>query len=198
MEDVVVERRKRSGDEGGDSASKRRREEADVDDDILAWLSIDDETSTTSTSNTDPQLMELLAAAAEKEEGDSCPSGAAAAAKVRFMENPYASAFIFQTTPSSYVTINGNEESCGSSFSDWSSSVMASVDTGGAVFGFGFGSQTKAAGIGFEEVEQWLDGGVAAEMGGAWGSSEEGLLDWDEDDSLARVLGEIFSEQSVA
>ena len=32
---------------------------------------------------------------------------------------------------SSFVTINGNEESCGPSFSDSGSSVMASIDTGG-------------------------------------------------------------------
>ncbi|XP_057500290.1 uncharacterized protein LOC130784433 [Actinidia eriantha] len=52
--------------------------------------------------------------------------------KVRFIEYPYSSPLIFQSSPSSsYVTINGNEESCGSSFSDGESSVMASIDTGG-------------------------------------------------------------------
>ncbi|KAL7095960.1 hypothetical protein ACP275_10G055300 [Erythranthe tilingii] len=51
--------------------------------------------------------------------------------KVRFIDDPYSSLMIFQSS-SAYVTINGNEESCGSSFSDSDSSVMASVDVGGA------------------------------------------------------------------
>ncbi|CAI9100584.1 OLC1v1037713C1 [Oldenlandia corymbosa var. corymbosa] len=49
---------------------------------------------------------------------------------VKFIDNPYSSLVIFQSS-SAYVTINGNEESCGSSFSDLDSSVMASVDMGG-------------------------------------------------------------------
>ena len=128
---------------------KRKRDEADldyvIDDDILAWLSGDDESNATVSD----QLMELLDATAAEE--DSSPSGAA---KVRFIENPYMSQLIFQTTPSSYVTINGNEESCGSSFSDWDSSVMASVDITGAVASMA--PQMMGPG-GFEEVELDLE-----------------------------------------
>lgn len=50
---------------------------------------------------------------------------------VMFIDNPYSASVVFQSS-SAYVTINGNEESCGSSFSDSDSSVMASVDLGGA------------------------------------------------------------------
>ncbi|PON48717.1 hypothetical protein TorRG33x02_319400 [Trema orientale] len=201
----VVETRKRPGDDdgAGDSAAamaKRQREVADLDvgelgDDIFAWLSVDDHGTGAPASD---QLVELLDAA---EEDHGCPSSGSAP-KVRFIENPYTSPLIFQTTPSSYVTINGNEESCGSSFSDWDSSVMASVDTSGAVFGFGFGHGygKDNTGISFEELEQWLNGGFEeAEVDGACGSSEDGLeLDWDDDDSLERFLVEISSEQSLA
>ncbi|XP_062091029.1 uncharacterized protein LOC133797213 [Humulus lupulus] len=181
------------------ATEKRKRDEADldyvIDDDILAWLSGEDESS----SRVSDQLMELLDATAAEEE--SSPSGAA---KVRFIENPYMSQLIFQTTPSSYVTINGNEESCGSSFSDWDSSVMASVDTTGVVGTMT--SQMMGPAGSFEEVEldldsslnRWLDDEFeAAEMDGAWGSSEDGLIDCD-GDPLARFLSEIFSEKSLA
>ncbi|XP_061361680.1 uncharacterized protein LOC133305468 [Gastrolobium bilobum] len=49
---------------------------------------------------------------------------------VTFIDNPYSSLLVFQSS-SSYITINGNEESCGSSFSDSGTSVMASVDMSG-------------------------------------------------------------------
>lgn len=65
--------------------------------------------------------------------------------KTRFVDDPYSSSTVFQTTPSSYVTINGNEESCGSSFSDWESSVMASVDVG---YRYGNGVTGCFAGVG--------------------------------------------------
>ncbi|KAK2358682.1 hypothetical protein QL285_095846 [Trifolium repens] len=48
-------------------------------------------------------------------------------AAVTFINDPYSSLLVFQFS-SSYVTINGNEESCGSSFSDFGTSLMASVD----------------------------------------------------------------------
>ncbi|KAK2412467.1 hypothetical protein QL285_047657 [Trifolium repens] len=48
-------------------------------------------------------------------------------AAVTFINDPYSSLLVFQSS-SSYVTINGNEESCGSSFSDFGTSLMASVD----------------------------------------------------------------------
>jgi hypothetical protein len=46
---------------------------------------------------------------------------------VKFINDPYSSLLVFQSS-SSYVTINGNEESCGSSFSDFGTSLMASID----------------------------------------------------------------------
>ncbi|CAK8564049.1 unnamed protein product [Lathyrus sativus] len=46
---------------------------------------------------------------------------------VTFINDPYSTLLVFQSS-SSYVTINGNEESCGSSFSDFGTSLMASVD----------------------------------------------------------------------
>uniref|UniRef100_A0A803MDG7 Uncharacterized protein n=1 Tax=Chenopodium quinoa TaxID=63459 RepID=A0A803MDG7_CHEQI len=58
--------------------------------------------------------------------------------KVRFVSYPYLPLSPFESS-SSYITINGNEETCGSSFSDADSSLMASVDTCGRVsdaFGF--------------------------------------------------------------
>lgn len=40
--------------------------------------------------------------------------------------------FLFPYSSSDFVTINGNEETCGPSFSDSASTVMASIDMGGA------------------------------------------------------------------
>ncbi|XVE97987.1 hypothetical protein REPUB_Repub03eG0066400 [Reevesia pubescens] len=106
--------------------------------------------------------------------------------KVRFSDNPYSSALIFQSS-SSYITINGNEESCGSSFSNSESSVMASVDMGGIL------SMNVKVESGLEGIREWLD----AEEGGAWGKSEEEargwMLDWGwewNEEQLARFLGE--------
>nr|GMD55792.1 Protein SON like [Ipomoea batatas] len=53
---------------------------------------------------------------------------------VKFIHDPYSPTVIFKS--SAYVTINGNEESCGSSFSDQESSVMASIDMGGVTGAF--------------------------------------------------------------
>ena len=187
--------------------AKKQREEADVDmgdDDVLEmWLSMEEEEEEKSPTTAGDQLTELLDATATAlalGEEESCPAGAG---KVRFIEDPYTSPSIFQTTPSSYVTINGNEESCGSSFSDWDSSVMASVDTSGAIFGFGSLSGSDNMGVSLEqteldlELEQWLSGKFEAERDGAWGSGEEGL-EWENDDSLAIFFADIFSEQSLA
>ncbi|KAM6583428.1 hypothetical protein CsatB_010430 [Cannabis sativa] len=179
---------------------KRKRVEADmdyvIDDDILAWLSGEDDYSSETMSD---QLMELLDATVTEE---SSPS------KVRFIENPYKPPGTFQTTPSSYVTINGNEESCGSSFSDRDSSVMVSVYTSGGFIGSqmtGFGSLEEVVGLDLESsMKRWLEDGLEAEMEGAWGSSDEGLMidcdgDGDGDgDSLAKFWTEIFSEKEVA
>ncbi|KAJ1400669.1 hypothetical protein SESBI_29360 [Sesbania bispinosa] len=54
-------------------------------------------------------------------------------AAVRFIDDPYSSLLVFQSS-SSYITINGNEETCGSSFSDSGTSLMASVDISGFRF----------------------------------------------------------------
>ncbi|PQQ16972.1 uncharacterized protein Pyn_02824 [Prunus yedoensis var. nudiflora] len=64
--------------------------------------------------------MKLLDAA---DNGVSCTTGA----KVRFINDPYS--------PSSYFTVNGNEESCGSSFSELESTWLmeeAKEESGGA------------------------------------------------------------------
>lgn len=60
------------------------------------------------------------------------------AAAVTFTDDPYSSLLVFQSS-TSYVTINGNEESCGSSFSDFGTSLMASVH----ISGFRFGTKAK-------------------------------------------------------
>ncbi|KAJ9167954.1 hypothetical protein P3X46_019541 [Hevea brasiliensis] len=117
----------------------------DLGEEIAAWLSMDDDTV--------DELMKFLDT---DPEGASTTCISANTTKVKFIENPYSSPLIFQSS-SSYITINGNEESCGSSFSDWESSVMASVDIGGIV------NAGKADGIdGFCE---WFQGG----KGSAWG-----------------------------
>lgn len=148
------------------SAKKMPRaaaEEAeDMDDDILAWISVEEETV--------GELMMLL---------DDAEKSRPMEEKVKFIDDPYSSAVIFQSS-SSYVTINGNEESCGSSFSESDSSMMASVDMNGA--------RIKLMEIDSETVEKWK----------MW--SEDGLkeeeasavldgISWDEDD-LARFIGD--------
>ncbi|KDP33834.1 hypothetical protein JCGZ_07405 [Jatropha curcas] len=117
----MEETRKRDGSDGDNTAVEKLLTPAvsdssgDLGDDIVAWLSMDDDTVN--------ELMKFL---------DTDPDGVTTSCtntKVKFIESPYSSPLIFQS--SSYITINGNEESCGSSFSDWESSVMASVDMGG-------------------------------------------------------------------
>ncbi|GAU34774.1 hypothetical protein TSUD_205780 [Trifolium subterraneum] len=56
-------------------------------------------------------------------------------AAVTFINDPYSSLLVFQSS-SSYITINGNEESCGSSFSDFGTSLMASIDVSSSSFSF--------------------------------------------------------------
>lgn len=135
-------------------------------DDILAWLSAEDDNDTVS------QLMELL-------DGED-DEDAAEKSSVRFVEDPYASPLVFQ---SSYVTINGNEESCGSSFSDSDSSVMVGI---GRLMGGGvaWGSSEGAARWSVEATQS---------QGSVDGSD---VFDWDESDDevLARFLGEDFEQ----
>ncbi|KAL6554970.1 hypothetical protein OROGR_006228 [Orobanche gracilis] len=89
------------------------REASQADDGVVAssWLFVDDETAM--------ELSKLL------DLSETAPP-----VKVRFADDPYSSPVIFQSS-AAYITINGNEESCGSSFSDSESSVMASIDVGG-------------------------------------------------------------------
>uniref|UniRef100_A0A5B7C520 Uncharacterized protein n=1 Tax=Davidia involucrata TaxID=16924 RepID=A0A5B7C520_DAVIN len=182
----MEENRKRPGyEETGEFAGKRPRTSATSDDtennegeDMMAWLSIDDETVS--------ELAKLL------ETEITSP------VKVKFIDNPYSSALIFQSSSSSYITINGNEESCGSSFSDSESSVMASID----MRGINTGHQQN----GVDAFSGWFP---AAE-GRAWSLNDEiargkveedeegcsvkginGSDCWDyDDDMLARFLGE--------
>ncbi|AED96818.1 unnamed protein product [Arabidopsis thaliana] len=89
--------------------------------------------------------------------------------RVRFIDDPYAMPVVVQSS-SGYITINVNEESCGPSFSDSDSSVMASVDASG-LFGccFEYGN----------------------EKGGAWSTNEVRASEYEwNDDMLARFLGE--------
>lgn len=160
------------------SEAKRTRHEeeveVEVEGDILAWLSEDEDTVS--------QLMELLDNAEKKSDNNTM-------AKVRFIDDMYSAPF-------SYVTINGNEESCGSSFSDLDSSVMASVDTRGLVgigsnaFGFGFKAEEHDGACGSSDV-------VAREGSVASGEEVVRAMDgcddfgWD-DQVLARFLGEDF------
>lgn len=158
--------RKRLGSNSEDESVKRQKKDYDSEsndrlgEDLSDWLLVDDDKMS--------ELMKLLDAEI------SSPS----TTKVRFIENPYTSSFVYGTTSSSYVTINGNEESCGSSFSDCESSVMASVDT----CGFGKGS-LEMLGIGFSAC-----GSV---YGGNEGMDGSDGLEWvdDGDDELARFLG---------
>ncbi|EEF48066.1 uncharacterized protein LOC8272549 [Ricinus communis] len=89
---------------------------------------------------------------------------------VKFIENPYSSPLVFQSC-SSYITINGNEETCGSSFSDWESSVMASVDMCG-----GFTKGGKMDCIDGFELSDWFRGGEGGACGfkGAEKAAREG------------------------
>ncbi|KAF5748477.1 hypothetical protein HS088_TW04G00431 [Tripterygium wilfordii] len=155
-------------------SEKESESNGEVGEDIMAWLSIDDETAS--------ELLKLL-------DADSETSGAAGTTRVRFIDNPYSRPLIFQSS-TSYVTINGNEESCGSSFSYSESSMMASVDARGINLSRHLLSgEGKAVGIG-SQVE---------DIGGEWEWNEEARgweavedcveIDWD-DDMLARFLGE--------
>lgn len=99
----------KSGEKGPRTLARQESEDHSDGgyDDIFHGLSIDEDTVN--------ELMKLL------EEEIASPT------KMRFINDPYSSPSTFQ--PSfPFVTINGNEESCGSSFSDFDCSVMASID----------------------------------------------------------------------
>lgn len=180
----------RAEPQGGGGAGQ----DEDGDECILAWLALGDDAVS--------ELLNLLEPA-ESPPCSSSPSSASAAGggaafnfKVRFIDDPYASPVVFQSS-SSFVTINGNEESCGSSFSESESTVMASIDT---------------RGIGALRGGAEAGRGRGPELGGAWASgSEEGeaprgcgvvLEGWDclfgadaDDDAVAGFLGVVEEEE---
>ncbi|KAJ7979353.1 Protein SON like [Quillaja saponaria] len=119
--------------------------------------------------------------------------------QVRFIENPYSSPMMYRSYSLSYITINLNEESCGSSFSVCNSSMMASIYMSGLTI------SEEEQQLDMEALEKWAEG-FAVEEGSACASSDdtareegsvsgEGILDgcdgfdWD-DVVLARFLGE--------
>nr|XP_011460044.1 PREDICTED: uncharacterized protein LOC105350210 [Fragaria vesca subsp. vesca] len=104
---------------------------------------------------------------------------AAPETSLTFAENPSRSPRVFQTMSTSYVTINGNEESCGSSFSDADSSVMASVDMSQVWMG-GHEWYTAESAWDMDDAEMWAREVIEA---------PELDADWD-DAALARFLGE--------
>lgn len=161
MEEVRKRQAGEAADDGGeDSAVKKPKptemragpDSADHDDDdddcISAWLTLDDDAVS--------ELLDLLEPAeSSPSSSSSSAAGAAFNFKVKFIDDPYASPLVFQAS-SSFVTINGNEESCGSSFSESETTVMASIDTRGI-------GALRVAG---DEVGR----GRVAEGGGAWGA----------------------------
>ncbi|KAK1365285.1 TBP-associated factor II 15 [Heracleum sosnowskyi] len=163
--------------------------EEDDDGDLFAWLTMDDETVT--------ELSKLL----DDEFMTSPPF------KVKFACDPFCSPEIFQSS-ASYITINGNnDESCGSSFSESDSSLMASVDLGCCRFGArgsdggAWGNVKVARGSVEENGESCLgdDGGFEKMDGCDWrsdvGLEEMGGCDWGfdiDDDVLARFGGGDF------
>ncbi|XP_007012840.2 PREDICTED: uncharacterized protein LOC18588397 [Theobroma cacao] len=183
------EERKRASEETGDVgflASKRLRETVtdELADDVKAWLSVED-----SETDSVSELLKLLDDSPEDttSASSSTSSPTLFGMRVRFSDNPYSSALIFQSS-SSYITINGNEESCGSSFSESESSVMASVDMGGIL------NANVKVGSGLEGIRGWVE---AEGGGGAWDRSEEEargwMMDWEwewGEKQLVRFLGE--------
>ncbi|KAF8400995.1 hypothetical protein HHK36_014298 [Tetracentron sinense] len=62
------------------------------------------------------------------------------------INNPFSSPTILPSS-SSFVTINGNEESCGPSFSDSASTVMASIDMCGISVSYFTGPTEEFSGV---------------------------------------------------
>ncbi|KAM5547395.1 hypothetical protein ABKV19_001736 [Rosa sericea] len=122
-------------------------------------------------------------------------NGVTAPARLSFSEHPSRSPKVFQTMSTSYITINGNEESCGSSFSDAESSVMASVDR--------TGRDVEQVRLDYEwyVAERWAEGhGESGFDDRAWDAADQSARErmvlnldlnseWD-DAALARFVGE--------
>ncbi|KAB2618376.1 hypothetical protein D8674_014245 [Pyrus ussuriensis x Pyrus communis] len=153
MEDA----RKRPGSEAAEdegSAAKKHRD--------LAVEKVENDDVKTMISKANGGALEELVKLVNKDWPIVPTAGAAA---VTFVENPYSSSWVFQALPSSYVTINLNEESCGPAFSDSVSTVMASVDLCGGLYGIA----KEVLGL---ESEKWLMEEVE-EVSGLYGLAKE-------------------------
>ncbi|KAF8393534.1 hypothetical protein HHK36_021778 [Tetracentron sinense] len=167
------ESRKRPGhDDSGEVIGKRPRAPAiSDDDDFFSGVFIEEE-----------RVEEVMKAL---EEEISYPATTST--------NPSSSPVMFPLA-SSFVTINGNEESCGPSFSDSASTVMASIDMGGISISYLMGPTEDASGgtVDFpatengswvlEEEKEWL----WPEVGEVPGDCDGGDSD---DERLERFLG---------
>ncbi|XP_009757990.1 uncharacterized protein LOC107794942 [Nicotiana tabacum] len=169
----------------GKRAKMQNDDEEEEEGDMMAWLSLDDEKMTELSNVLDPDTASFQQSF-----------------RVRFIENPYIPPVIVQSS-SGYITINGNEESCGSSFSDLDSSAMASVDRGslnGILFeaikgkGVAWGSDADEAGGWMEEngddVASWSWGKQMddEDLFGCYGG--EKMDDDDDEASCGKFLGE--------
>ncbi|GMH04079.1 hypothetical protein Nepgr_005918 [Nepenthes gracilis] len=145
--------------------------------DIFSGWSMDDETI--------EELTKLL----EPEQQSPAPF------RVKFISYPYSAPLIYESpASSSYVTINGNEESCGSSFSDSASSFMASIDMGSfnivqyppVVFGY--------------KPNHWKYDEASAAEGGAWSSDDKIARGWMVDGSATgmRQYNGCWDEEALA
>ncbi|GAB2293245.1 hypothetical protein Dimus_027452 [Dionaea muscipula] len=168
----------------------------DFGDDVLAGWSIDDETF--------DELMKLLEPVPTTTTTTTmAPPPPPIKGKLVSSPYNYSAPLIYDPAYSSsnYVTINGNEESCGSSFSDSDSSLMASIDMhtfGSAIplslppslagaLGFDWWRGSTSGGFLWSEehVEVaaggWalLDRGCLSAGGGGCGDGSE-CWDWDE------------------
>ncbi|KAI4377788.1 hypothetical protein MLD38_015366 [Melastoma candidum] len=156
------------------------KEEND-EDVLLSWLTLDEQDVT--------QLMDFLspspppsAPSAPREEDDA-PSPPLS--KVRFADNPREDARLEVIRSSSaFITIDLNEESCGSSFSEFESSVMSSFDRCGNSIGGGGAWAATAADMAFWCAWTGVSGGVEAVVvssGTHCGGDGAPQLPWDGD-----------------
>ncbi|KAG6431698.1 hypothetical protein SASPL_109780 [Salvia splendens] len=135
-------------------------QEEDGSEVAASWLVVDEETAS--------ELSELL-------------DMLEAPPPVRFIDDPYSSPVVVQSS-SAYVTINCNEESCGSSFSFSDSSVMASVDVGRAA--------TAASAWTLADAEEREIGECDVDLGGFLKDDGGGIDGGDA--ALLEFLGGIF------
>ncbi|KAF5788577.1 hypothetical protein HanXRQr2_Chr10g0465501 [Helianthus annuus] len=123
------------------------------------------------------ELSKFLEASAEM----TCPT------KVKIIDDPSWHPLIFQTA-ASYITINGNEELCGSSFSDSDTSYMAGIGVGigtGCGGGFVVGEGGAWDGVA-DEASGWIE--TEEEENVVNGCSTPG--GYCDDDMLAKFLGD--------